>query len=75
MNADDIKLMADVALLPTIALVGWLVKRAIKGLDDKIDDIAKSLKENTARTSRHAQDIAVLKFRVGVLDGKGARND
>lgn len=70
-NLETIRIVTDVALLPVIAAVGWLVRRAINGFDLKLDALAADLKTNTGRTVELEKDMAVLKYRIRKLDGGG----
>lgn len=68
MSMEAWRIVADVATLPVLGLVGYLVRRAVAGLDKKLDEIAATLKETSQKMAAHDSLLAVHEYRLNKLD-------
>lgn len=70
MNWDVAKIVVDLCLLPMLALVGYLVKRSVKQMDLKLDEINSKLDKNIAQTAAIDKRVEVHEWRLVQLEAK-----
>lgn len=70
MNWDIAKIAVDVALLPMLAFVGALVRRSVKQMDTKLDEINGKLDKNIAQTTALDKTVGVHEWRLTQLENK-----
>jgi len=67
-NPEIIHIIVEGAVLPVVGLVGWLLARLIKGVDDNVKEIKKDLAVTVAKVGTHEAIIAVHEYRLNKID-------
>lgn len=51
-----------------VLVVGWLLNRAIGGIDTKLDEMSKKLESTAEKVNGHSEKLAVHDFRISKLE-------
>lgn len=68
MNSETLHLLVDGTLIPLVAIVGWLLNRAIGGVDSKLVEIRTDLNTTSAKVIDHSERLAVIEYRLNIKE-------